>query len=196
MKALPVSSALARWCGRRSKVDGKGTMMHKIVVSSAAVVALAVVGIAQSSVSGDGGGGGGDRLYGGGRIAYPYDGIGFKDFSVVAHATDEDSTRVGTLNYGISPRRLTCLRVSGTQAVIGGYFAEGTPFVQYFEDNGPPFPGGTDRATPVFTIETPDELKLMPRGFPRRCPSSAPPAELAHELRNLLAGDLAVVDAP
>ena len=165
--------------------------MHKIVVIAAALVALAVVGIAQSSVSDDVGTG--DRLYGGGQIPFPLGGI--RDFSVDAHASDEYSTRMGTLNYGISPRKVTCLRVHGNQAVIGGYFVEGSPFVEYFEDNGPPVPGGTDRVSPALTIETPEEAGLMPRGFPRRCPSVSAPAEFASALANLSAGDVAVVDA-
>ncbi len=164
--------------------------MYKIGVICTALFALAVAGIAQSSVGDDWGGG--DRLYGGGQILF-LDGSTTRDFSVDAHAGD--STRVGTLNYGTAPRKVTCLRVRGSTGVIGGFF-EGSPFVQYFEDNGPAYPAGLDRATPVVVIGTSEEAALMPARFPRVCPAPTPPDPLASTLASLDAGDVAVVDAP
>jgi len=91
---------------------------------------------------------------------------------------------------------VTCLRVRGNKAVIGGFFVEGSPFAQYFEDNGPAYPAGLDRATPVLVIGTPEEAALMPARFPRVCPAPTPPDPLASTLASLDAGDVAVVDAP
>jgi hypothetical protein len=86
------------------------------------------------------------------------------------------------------------VNVVGNAAVIGVIDDQGNPTVQYFQDNGPPGPDPPDGITPVFLLSSADVEQLMPKQFPRVCPSPTPPAEWGASWATLDAGDIAVVD--
>jgi hypothetical protein len=174
-----------------------------ILLVLVAVVPLAVAGIAQPSVSASQYGGA-DELFGGGRFAFDFDpGPGElilpRDLSVEASVIGGRST--GTRYYGNPDRAepaaalsIACLKVVGSAAVIGVIDNEGNPTVQYFQDNGPPGPDPPDGITPVFVMSSADVEQLMPKQFPRVCPSPTPPAAWGAIWTTLDAGDVAVVD--
>jgi hypothetical protein len=179
-------------------------MYRKIVVAFAALAALAVAGIAQSSVS-SAQDGGPDRLFGGGRFVFDFDlGPGElilpRDIGVEAIGFDGHRS-TGTRYYGNPDRQdpapavsISCLGVEGSSAVIGAIDAQGNKTVQYFRDNGPPGPAPADRITPVLLPSTPEDFALMPKRFPLVCPSATPPAEWGDPWVDLDSGDIAVVD--
>jgi len=174
-----------------------------IVVGVVVLVALAVAGIAQPSVS-SAQYGGPDQLFGGGRFTFDFDpGPGElilpRDLGLEASAIGGRST--GTRYYGNPDRAepatalsISCLNVVGNAAVIGVIDDQGNPTVQYFQDNGPPGPDPPDGITPVFVMSSADVEQLMPKQFPRVCPSPTPPAAWGAIWTTLDTGDVAVVD--
>jgi hypothetical protein len=176
--------------------------MYKFIVAFAALAALAIAGIAQSSVS-SAQYGGEDRLFGGGRFEFDF-GPGFgiqpRDISVFATGRAGRSGP-GTRYYGHPDRptpapglSISCLAVEGNRAVIGVTDPQGNKTVQYFQDNGPPGPDPPDRITPVISPDAADLERFMPKRFPNVCPSTTPPTEWGDVLVSLDTGDVAVVD--
>jgi hypothetical protein len=87
--------------------------------------------------------------------------------------------RVNPFNGGTFDGAVTCFKVSGNQAAIGGFVTRPspelhTPFLVYVNDNG--LPGGIDGISP-FLIFGPGE-PLPVAGFPFVCPP--PPAPLGY----------------
>jgi hypothetical protein len=119
-----------------------------------------------------------DRLYGGGgtnKDCFVPD-IGFcrlanVDFAVDAHADDGDHAAYGNLEASGAPQRsITCLRVDGGNAVVGGFTPTSpTPslWLQYFVDGRP---AGEDLVSPLYV--NPDDPADWPAGFPYVCPSA------------------------
>jgi hypothetical protein len=181
-------------------------LIAAVLGSLVAAVTLAATSFASGADDG-GSGNGSDQLFGGGRFHFDFDsGPGElvlpRDIGVYASGRNAQNGS-GTRWYGnpnaAAPVRsadVTCVNVEGALAVVGGATTpgqyEGMPYVQYFEDGGPPGPG-KDRITPVFIL-TPEDLATMPEGFPRVCPSPTPPAEFGEVWANLESGDIAVVD--
>jgi hypothetical protein len=151
-----------------------------------------------------------DRVYGGGQFGagcFSNSTICFtepRNFAVDAHAERDGREAVGNSTYGApggnnNVRRMTCLRVEGNSAAIGGIIASGgSPgwwFVQYFVDRGGPALGDRDLASPSF-IDPPGSSE-WPAGFPYVCPTPTtgfPGAEPIY--REVQAGDVVVRDAP
>jgi hypothetical protein len=185
-------------------------MYRKIIVGLAALAALAVAGIAQSSASVHQSVGP-DRLFGGGRFVYDFD-PGPTELTLPRDISTEASSRngrnsVGTRFYGrperptAAPRlSISCLGVEEHRAVIGVIDQNGNVTVQYFEDNGPPGPDLADRITPAFQPNPADAadveqfMQLMGPRFPRVCPSTTPPVAWGEVWSTLDSGDIAVVD--
>jgi len=154
-----------------------------------------------------------DRLYGGGQF-----GPGCftptlcfensRNFAADAHAQGDGSEAVGNSDYGAPGstleqyRSVTCLRVDGSHAVIGGVIGgsganAGYWYAQYFVDRGGPAAttGNRDLASPTF-LDAPDSPS-WPTGFPYVCPSPTagfPGAEPVY--LEVDEGDIVVQDAP
>lgn len=178
--------------------------MRKLIVVFAALAALAVAGIAQSSVSDDDQRK--DRLFGGGRFVVDFDpspGELFLPRELSVYATGLNGRRgSGTRWYGhpgaaqpVVSASVSCLGVEGNLAVIGAIDQFGNPTVQYFRDNGPPGPDPADGITPVLIMNAADVAQFMPKHFPRMCPAATPPAEWGDPWTTLESGDIAVVDS-
>jgi hypothetical protein len=138
--------------------------MAKFIAAFVAVAALVIAGIAQSSVS-SAQYGGEDRLFGGGGFEFdfgPNFGIQHRDFSITATGLDGRRSS-GVMYYG-HPNRpapspanpISCLEVEGSRAVVGGILPDGTPWVRYFDDQGPIGPAPPDQVSPVLVM-TADE---------------------------------------
>jgi hypothetical protein len=112
-----------------------------------------------------------DRVYGGGQFGpgcFSNSTVCFqhpRNFAVDAHAQGDGSEAVGNSTYGPpggfeSYRNVTCLRVEGNKAAIGGLITSGANagygYVEYFVDRGGPGLGDRDLASPEF--EDPLEL--------------------------------------
>jgi hypothetical protein len=151
-----------------------------------------------------------DRVYGGGQFGpgcFSNSTVCFqhpRNFAVDAHAQGDGSEAVGNSTYGPpggfeSYRNVTCLRVEGNKAAIGGLITSGANagygYVEYFVDRGGPGLGDRDLASPEF--EDPLSSSNWPAGFPATCPSpttgfpAGPPI-----FREVDAGDIVVQDAP
>lgn len=176
--------------------------MYKFIVAFAALAALAIAGIAQSSVS-SAQYGGDDHLFGGGRFEFDFGpGFGIQPRDISVSATAPGGQRGSGARYYGHPDRptpapaisISCLSVEGDRAVIGVTDPQGNKTVQYFQDNGPPGPDPPDRITPVFLPDAADLERFMPKRFPNDCPATTPPAEWGDIFVNLDTGDIAVVD--
>jgi hypothetical protein len=153
-----------------------------------------------------------DRVYGGGQFgpgcfssvicfANP------RNVAVDAHAQGDGTEVAGTSTYG-SPsstfdqrKDISCLRVDGNRAVIGGTIQSGPGagdfYAQYFVDRGGPSaaPGNLDLVSPSF--EDSPSAEGWPAGFPSTCPSPTagfPGGEPVY--LELDEGDIVVSDAP
>ena len=93
---------------------------------------------------------------------------------------------------------VTCMKVDGNRASIGGFFTEiatqpgfgvGDPFVFYVEDNGSLASSTPDRISSIAALpENDPDLPLMPADFPYVCPS----ADSIYGYAPLLSGDITV----
>jgi len=153
-----------------------------------------------------------DRVYGGGQF-----GPGCftttlcfanaRNFAVDAHAQGDGSDAVGNTTYGApgatfqQDRSVTCVRVDGNRAAIGGIVESGSDagawYVQYFVDRGGPSAalGSRDLASPSFQDAA--GASSWPAGFPYACPSPTtgfPGAEPVY--LGIDEGDVVVQDAP
>jgi hypothetical protein len=153
-----------------------------------------------------------DRVYGGGQFgpgcfssvicfANP------RNLAVDAHAQGDGTEAAGNSTYG-SPsstfdqrKDISCLRVDGNRAVIGGTIQSGPGagdfYAQYFVDRGGPSaaPGNLDLVSPSF--EDSPSAEGWPAGFPSTCPSPTagfPGGEPVY--LELDEGDIVVSDAP
>lgn len=173
-------------------------------VLGALVAAVALTATSLASEGDDGRSA--DRLFGGGRFQFDFDqGPGElvlpRDISI--EATGDGRSGSGTRYYG-NPSRATrapahdldCLRVEGNRAVVGHVQVGTVPpdTVQFFEDNGPIGPDPADRISPIFLMTAEEVTQYMPRGFPRVCPSTTPPADWGNVWVDLDYGDIAVVE--
>jgi len=181
--------------------------MPKIIAAVAASVvlaALAIGGVAESSV-GSAQYGGPDRLFGGGRFEFDFD-LGPnelilpREFSLQAESRD-GRTGFGTRIYGnpdlpepATPNVISCLNADGGHAVIGGFDPVGTAYVQYFDDRSTAGKAPSDGITPVLNMSAEDVARLMPKQFPDICPAPTPPVEWGNFWTTLESGDIAVVD--
>jgi hypothetical protein len=176
----------------------------------AALLALVAAGVAYSAASPSAKLDKQDRAYGGGQFGpgcFANSAICFanpRNFAVDAHAQGDGSEPAGNSTYGTpgfgqSFRSVTCVRVEGNKAAVGGVITGGADagnvYVQYFVDRGGPGLGDRDLASPEFedTSDSPD----WPAGFPNVCPSptngypAGPPI-----YREVDEGDVVVQDAP
>jgi hypothetical protein len=185
--------------------------VKKFVLYAGTVFALAAAGVAYSAASPTARLQKQDRAYGGGQF-----GPGCftptlcfansRNLALDAHAQGDGSEAVGDSTYGASAgfeahRSVTCLRVDGNRAVIGGVIESGPDagnlYVQYFVDRGGPgaASGNRDLASPSFEDTYP--ASIWPAGFPQTCPSPTvgfPGAEPAY--LEVDEGDVVVKDAP
>jgi hypothetical protein len=78
---------------------------------------------------------------------------------------------------GVFDGSVTCIKVVGRHAAVGGYLTRPfpelhTPFLVYVSDNG--LPDGSDGISQFFTFGPDEELPAA--GFPSTCPSPPAPA--------------------
>ena len=174
-----------------------------------ALVALVGAGVAYSAASPSAKLQKQDRVYGGGQFGpgcFSNSSLCFarpRNFAVDAHAQGDGSEAVGNSTYGIpgigeSYRTVTCLRVEGNKAAVGGIIESGggvSWYLFYFVDRGGPGLGDRDLASPSF--EDPANSPNWPAGFPYSCPSPStgfPGAEPIY--LEVHSGDIVVQDAP
>jgi hypothetical protein len=182
----------------------------RIAVCGLAVLALVGAGVAYSAASPSAKLGKQDRIYGGGQFgpgcfsnstfcfAQP------RNFAVDGHAEADGAQPVGNSTYGTpevggSNRSITCLRVEGNQAAIGGIIESGASagfwYAQYFVDRGGPGLGDRDLASPSFT--DPAGSPNWPAGFPYTCPSPSTGFPGGEPIfLEVHSGDVVVQDAP
>jgi hypothetical protein len=152
-----------------------------------------------------------DRVYGGGQFGpgcFSNSSLCFanpRNFAVDAHAQGDGTEPVGNSTYGTpgnseNYRSVTCLRVEGNSAVVGGIIESGANagagYVEYFVDRGGPGLGDRDLASP--SLIDPLDSPEWPAGFPTTCPSptSGWPAGGPPIYREVDEGDVIVNDAP
>ena len=184
--------------------------MKKFALYAFTLAALVGAGVALASASPSAKLDKQDRVYGGGQFGpgcftggapcFDY----ARNFAVDAHAQGDGSEAVGNSTYGTpgsveSYRKVTCLRVEGNKAAIGGVITSGANtgggWIEYFVDRGGPALGDRDRASPEYV--DPLDSANWPAGFPTTCPSptSGFPAGLP-VYREVDEGDVVVQDAP
>jgi len=176
-----------------------------------ALAALAVGGLAYSSVGANAQLAGQDRLCCGGGTdpgCFVPD-IDFcrtisTDFGVDAHATSTGQAAYGDMVGADRHEQITCLAVDGNNAVIGGIITSapanpstiGFLFAQFYVDDGATAFGG-DLVSPFYV--NPADLSLWPPGFPYVCPSpvyGAPDFGLVRSFLPISRGDIVIQDAP
>jgi hypothetical protein len=191
---------------------GRKVIMRKtLVVSALALVTVVGAGVAYSAASPSAKLGKQDRVYGGGSFGpgcfQPGGTICFefgRNLALDAHAEENGAEAVGNTTYGSAAgefaqyRTVTCLRVEGKRAAIGGVIEGGSSsvewYVQYVIDQGGPGLDEPDLASASYTdVPTSSD---WPEGFPYVCPSptsgfpGGPPDFLP-----LNGGDIVVQDA-
>jgi hypothetical protein len=154
-----------------------------------------------------------DRVYGGGQYGpgcFSEPGTGFcfafaRNIAVDAHAQGDGSEASGNETYGhrdvpAASRRLkvTCLRVEGNKAAIGGIIESGANagfwYLRNFIDRGGPEDTVRDLASPL-DADTAGSA-YWPAGFPYICPSPTTSVPATPIYRELDEGDIVVQDAP
>src|SRR6266700_507565 len=151
--------------------------MKKALLPAVAVLLLAGAGVAYTATSPSAKLAKQDRLYGGGQFGpgcVSNSTVCFsnpRNFAVDAHAQGDGTD--GTPGISESTRSVTCLRVEGNAAAIGGVILSGADagfwYAQYFVDRGGPGFGDRDLASPSF-VDAPGAAD-WPDGFPYTCPS-------------------------
>lgn len=159
--------------------------MKKFLLYAGALVSLVGAGVAYSAASPAAKLQRQDRVYGGGQIGPGCADIcvtNARNFALDAHAQGDGSEAAGTSTYGGTggaleqQRSITCTRVDGHRAVIGGVVESGSAagfwYVQYFVDRGgaAALPGSRDLAT--LTLQDAPGSGAWPSGFPATCPSA------------------------
>lgn len=151
-----------------------------------------------------------DRVYGGGQFGpgcFANSTLCFarpRNFAVDGQAQRNGAHAVGDTTYGTpgaaeSSRSITCLRVEGNKAAIGGIIKSGANagfwYAQYFVDRGGPGVGDRDLASPTFV--DPANSPNWPAGFPYRCPSPTTGFPAGEPIYlGVHSGDVVVRDAP
>jgi hypothetical protein len=187
------------------------TMSKRIAVHALALLTLVGAGVAYATASPSAKLDKQDRVYGGGQygpgcfsnstfcFAFP------RNFAVDGHAQGDGSEAGGNETYGhpeapaSRTMKITCLRVDGNKAAVGGIIESGPDpgfwYVRYLVDRGGP--GSTDRdlASPL-DIDAAGSA-YWPAGFPYTCPSPTTglPAAGPPIYREVDEGDVVVQDA-
>jgi hypothetical protein len=154
-----------------------------------------------------------DRVYGGGGTdagaCFDPD-IGFcrkfaTNLGIDAHASGSDEEAYGDVSGGAvgfaeSHGQITCLRVHGHNAVVGGITvsssdpsAVGLAFITWYVDRGTPAFGDRDQESPTYSIAR----GTGPPGFPYACPSpdaGLPTLDLFRSFVPIAEGDIVVQD--
>jgi hypothetical protein len=187
-------------------------MSRKTMGALVAVLALIGAGVAYAAASPSAKLQKQDRVYGGGQFGpgcFTDSDLCFstaRNFSLDAHAEGDGTEAVGNSNYAAPGgagfvRSVTCLRVDGNKAVIGGLIlSSGDPsqvgfgYVQYFVDRSGPGAGPRDLAGPMLfdALDQPG----WPAGFPAVCPPPTGTPDLPATYQEVHAGDIVVQDAP
>lgn len=186
--------------------------MKKACFYAMLLLALVAAGVAYSAASPSANLRKQDRVYGGGHISpgcFTNSDLCFeggRNFAVDVHAEGDGREAAGNSTYGApgafeSHRSITCMRVNGSSAVVGGIIESGTNsmpgywYVQYYVDRGGPALGNRDLVSPQFSDAA--GSPGWPVGFPYTCPSPTtgfPGA--APVYREVDGGDVVVQDAP
>jgi hypothetical protein len=170
--------------------------MQRLALIAIGALAMAAV-IGTTSFAAGSGGGPKDAIWGGGHFTWYIGETPFeRDFSLNAELGrfgDAGGTFVYGRNgaFGIG-NTVSCLAVSGNQAVIGGVNSAGFKYLVYFVDNGTPANASRDQVTPMLQLE-PNEVLQMPADFPKVCPSPATPIS-GNPYYDLVGGDIVVRD--
>jgi hypothetical protein len=195
---------------RQSAQTREGEFVRKFSLYLVTLVVLVGAGVAYSAASPSAKLEKQDRVYGGGQFGPgcfsngTFCTLNPRNFAVDAHAQGDGSEATGNSNYGTpglaeSYRSVTCVRVEGNKAAIGGVVTSGDDtgagYVEYFVDRGGPGLGDRDLSSPSFI--DPLDSPNWPAGFPSVCPSpttgfpAGPPI-----YREVDEGDVVVQDAP
>jgi hypothetical protein len=179
----------------------------KLGLWAALLLALAGAGAAYSAITPRHQFRGQDRVYGGGQFGpgcFSNSDVCFanpRNLAVDAHGVGSvargDAT-YGTPGLGQTYRSVTCLRVDGNAAVVGGLITRGANagfgYVQYFVDRGGPGLGDRDLVSPM--LIDPLDAATWPAPFPDVCPSLTEiPGGGAPMYRELDEGDIVVRNA-
>jgi hypothetical protein len=177
--------------------------MKRMLVLAAFVAVFAGAGIAYAATSGGGLPGGEPAVWGGGHAAP----IGDRDFSIVA---TPDGGEFIWGQYGLESPFLvgdvTCVKVSGNHAVIGGILREssayggayvGYPFIWFVIDNGKLAATAPDQVSPSYIVEKSDianHWSGLTQAFPYVCPSFSAMGDDV-TMADLTGGDIVVQHA-
>lgn len=185
--------------------------MRKLMFVAVALTAVVGAGVAYSASSPSAKLQKQDRVWGGGYVAPGTCSIndptfcppGARHYAVDAHAEGDGGGAVGTSAFnGATSIDVTCLRVDGDTATVGGVIGEAVPgafspgdyFLQYFVDRGTSSPAAQrDLATGIFAYPPNAE---WPEGFPNVCPPAGAAPGFPAIYLELLGGDINVQDAP
>ena len=185
-------------------------MLRKVVAILGGLVVLAAIGaaIAHSTAGPNGQLAAQDRLWGGGGTEpgcfVPDIGfcrVGPTNFALDAHATASDRAAFGDRVGAGLREQVTCLRVDGRNASVGGIVtsdpenpsAVGDLFLQFYVDSGST--PGADLVSPFYVGPGPSG---WPAGFPDACPSpdtGAPDLGLFRSFIPVSRGDIVIQDA-
>ena len=185
-------------------------MLRMVSAALGSVVVLAATGaaIAHSTAGPNGQLAAQDRLWGGGGTEpgcfVPDIGfcrVGPTNFALDAHATGSGNAASGDRVGAGLQEEVTCLKVDGRNAVVGGIVRSnpanpsgvGDLFLQFFVDNGST--PGQDLVSPFYTGPGPSG---WPQGFPYVCPSpdtGVPALGLFRSFIPVSRGDIVVQDA-
>jgi hypothetical protein len=134
---------------------------------AATLLVTAVAAFAWAAGAGSPPGPAQDRVYGGGRYAgggscsdgaVPLCPPNSREISISANASPNGDGVYGTLRYGVPETgaslalSVTCMAVSGHDAVGGGTTADGTPFRFFLRDRGPAGSTTHDQVGPLVLI--------------------------------------------
>ena len=186
--------------------------MRKLVFVAIALMAVVGAGVAYSAASPSAKLKKQDRLWGGGYVAPGTCSTNFPDFcppgarhfGVDAHAEGDGSGAVGNFshNNGTSTT-VTCLRVDGDTATLGGVILETAPgapfnsgdyFLQYYVDRGTSAPASQRDLSSAVYFSPPTHA--WPEGFPDVCPPADETSGFPPVYLEMTGGDINVQDAP
>lgn len=150
--------------------------------------ALTVAGVAHSSATPDGLPKH-DAVFGGGKFDFPSGGV--RNFSLTSRRDGERGE--GTLQYQQFRIEVTCVRIDGNAAVIGGILRSspdgsnlGAPASMYLVDNGSPVGQnvGGDMVSPVQLFGPGEDAGALP--------TTCPAVDASQATQLLYAGDVTV----
>jgi hypothetical protein len=200
---------MQRFRGDLAGAEGVVSVSKKLIVGAVLLAAVVGTGVAYSAASPSVKLAKQDRLWGGGYVAPGTCSTNVPDFcppaprhfAFDAHAEGDGSGAVGNSSFNNqTSRTVTCLRVDGDTATVGGVVVEGTLgnpgdyYLQHFVDRGTSSPASQrDLASGHYTGPPSAD---WPEGFPYVCPpadetTSVPPVYL-----EMAGGDITVQDAP